>query len=240
MEEITDADADVDVDADASEESITTATTITTASTTTTVTATKTITKENKIRNLLPMVKALVLSDRDYLEKGTKAFTSFIRAYKEHQCSFIFRFASLDLGELATAFCLLRLPKMPELKDSHSDLSFVGAGPEINIHGIKFKDKVREKARQARLAKELAAGGKNAKQLKAEIKKAEKLQRQKKYVDEQKAKGRYVNKKRGKNAQICDEWDELAKEERLHKKLCGYHYYGCSTSRSKRLSKLGM
>ena len=93
-----------------------------TTTSTKTVTATKTITKENKIRNILPMVKALVLSDRDYLEKGTKAFTSFIRAYKEHQCSFIFRFASLDLGELATAFCLLRLPKMPELKDSHSEV----------------------------------------------------------------------------------------------------------------------
>ncbi|GMH93983.1 hypothetical protein TrVE_jg11682 [Triparma verrucosa] len=190
-----------------------------TTTSTKTVTATKTITKENKIRNILPMVKALVLSDRDYLEKGTKAFTSFIRAYKEHQCSFIFRFASLDLGELATAFCLLRLPKMPELKDSHSELSFKAAGPEVNIHGIKFKDKHREKARQARLATELAAGGKNAKQVKAEIKKAEKLQKQKKYIEDQKAKGRNVNKKRGKNAQIHDEWDELAKEERLHKKL---------------------
>lgn len=28
---------------------------------------------------------------QDVLEKGTKAFISFIRAYKEHQCSFIFR-----------------------------------------------------------------------------------------------------------------------------------------------------
>ena len=53
----------------------------------------------------------------------------------------------------------------------------------------------------------------------AEIKKAEKLQKQKKYIEDQKAKGRNVNKKRGKNAQIHDEWDELAKEERLHKKL---------------------
>jgi ATP-dependent RNA helicase DDX55/SPB4 len=32
-----------------------------------------------------------VLKDRDMLEKGTKAFTSYIRAYKEHQCAFIFR-----------------------------------------------------------------------------------------------------------------------------------------------------
>lgn len=73
-----------------------------------TVTATKTMTRENKVRDVLPAVKSLVTSDRDYLEKGTKAFTSYIRAYKEHECSFIFPFSSLDLGELATAFCLLR------------------------------------------------------------------------------------------------------------------------------------
>ena len=83
----------------------------------------------------------------------------------------------------------------------------------MNIHAIAFKDKKREAARQVRLTKEMAAGGKNAKTLKAEIKKAEKLKRQKKYEEEQRAKGRNVNKKRGKNTRIHDEWDELAKEE---------------------------
>ena len=31
------------------------------------------------------------------------------------QCRFIFRTADMDLGRLATAFALLRLPRMPEL-----------------------------------------------------------------------------------------------------------------------------
>ena len=43
------------------------------------------------IPNVLPKIRDLVLKDRDMLEKGTKAFTSYIRAYKEHVCSFIFR-----------------------------------------------------------------------------------------------------------------------------------------------------
>ena len=43
------------------------------------------------VLDILPEIKKLVLKDRDYLEKGTKAFTSFIRAYKEHVCAFIFR-----------------------------------------------------------------------------------------------------------------------------------------------------
>jgi hypothetical protein len=41
--------------------------------------------------DMLPRIKNLVLQDRDLLEQGTKAFTAHIRAYKEHQCSFIFR-----------------------------------------------------------------------------------------------------------------------------------------------------
>lgn len=44
-----------------------------------------------QIEDVLPKVRDLVMSDRDMLEKGTKAFTSYIRAYKEHQCAFIFR-----------------------------------------------------------------------------------------------------------------------------------------------------
>jgi ATP-dependent RNA helicase DDX55/SPB4 len=41
--------------------------------------------------HILPRIKNMVLQDRDLLEKGTKAFTAHVRAYKEHQCSFIFR-----------------------------------------------------------------------------------------------------------------------------------------------------
>jgi ATP-dependent RNA helicase DDX55/SPB4 len=130
-----------------------------------------------------------------------------------------YRFASLDLGLLATSFSLLRLPKMPELRDKIGKLNFKPAGPEIDIYAIQYKDKVREKARQKRLAAELAAGGKNAKQIKAEQRTAAKLQRVKDIRKENIEKGRNPNKKRGRQAQIFDEWDDLAKEERLYKKL---------------------
>lgn len=128
------------------------------------------------------------------------------------------RFASLDLGLLATSFSLLRLPKMPELRDKQLP-RFTPAGPEINIHAIPFKDKARETARQKRLAAELAAGGKNAKQIKAEQRAAERIAKQKERRATEIAKGRNPNKKRGKQQRIFDEWDELAKEERLYKKL---------------------
>ena len=46
---------------------------------------------ETTIPDILGKIKSIELNDRDVLEKGTKAFTSYIRAYKEHQCAFIFR-----------------------------------------------------------------------------------------------------------------------------------------------------
>ena len=129
-------------------------------------------------------------------------------------------FAALDLGSLATSFCLLRLPKMPELRDGKRKLqNFTPAGPEVSIFSIPFLDKAREAARQKRLAEELAAGGKNAKQIKAEQRKADQLRRQQEKRQEVIKKGRNPDKKRGRHQQIVDEWDDLAKEERLFKKL---------------------
>ena len=138
--------------------------------------------------------------------------------------SIIFRFASLDLGHLATSFCLLRLPKMPELKDVLTRNKgilphFEPAGAHVDIFAIPFRDKAREAARQKRLEQELKAGGKNAKLIKAERAQAEKERRALERRQAAIQKGRNPEKKRGRHQQLVDEWDDLAKEERLFKKL---------------------
>jgi len=43
------------------------------------------------IPDILVKIRNMVLKDRDMLEKGTKAFTSYIEAYKKMRCAFIFR-----------------------------------------------------------------------------------------------------------------------------------------------------
>lgn len=127
------------------------------------------------------------------------------------------RFASLDLGRLATSFCLLRLPKMPEIGAALKNGVLPNFAPreDVNVSEIAFRDKVREKARQARLLlppptskKERAAEKKAAKEKKQSDRRQAAIQ-----------KGRNPDKKRGKHARMMDEWDELAKEERLYKKL---------------------
>jgi ATP-dependent RNA helicase DDX55/SPB4 len=47
--------------------------------------------KNSPMADILPQLRDLVVRDRDLLEKGTKAFISYVRAYKEHHCAFIFR-----------------------------------------------------------------------------------------------------------------------------------------------------
>ena len=70
----------------------------------------------DRVADLTPAVRSLAESDRDVLEKGVKAFISYVRGYQEHQCKYIFRVADLNLGQLAHAFALLQLPKMPEIR----------------------------------------------------------------------------------------------------------------------------
>jgi len=65
---------------------------------------------------LLLQVRDIVRKDLDLHEKGQRAFVSVVRAYKEHQCNYIFQVGQLSLGGVASSMGLLRLPKMPELK----------------------------------------------------------------------------------------------------------------------------
>jgi ATP-dependent RNA helicase DDX55/SPB4 len=56
---------------------------------------------------ILEEAKKLSLEDRDVLEKGTKAFVSFVSGYKEHHCNFIFQWTKLDYGKVARGMALL-------------------------------------------------------------------------------------------------------------------------------------
>lgn len=77
----------------------------------------------------LKELQKIVRTDRDLHDKGTMAYVSFIRSYSKHEASFIFRSRDLDLGALARGYALLRLPKMPELKNEKSGGGIQGFTP---------------------------------------------------------------------------------------------------------------
>jgi len=102
---------------------------------------------------------------------------------------------------------------MPELAKIHTKVNF-RPEPNIEFYKIPYEDKKREKARQLRLTDD-ARSEKLAKR--REEKKQER--EEKKAKQEARLKNKASRKRVGRHQQLLTEWDELAKEERLYKKL---------------------
>ncbi|XP_059456646.1 DEAD-box ATP-dependent RNA helicase 18 [Corylus avellana] len=158
--------------------------------------------------DVVPQIRTAAKKDRDVMEKGLRAFVSYIRAYKEHHCSYIFRLKELEIGKSAMGYGLLQLPSMPEVK-RHS-LSTEGFTPaeDINLEEIKFKDKSRQKQRNKNLQAK--------KEAKLQEPKSDKPNKSSKPV------ASIMRKKTAKQrraAQTIEDDDELTREYRLLKKL---------------------
>ncbi|KAK3809457.1 MAG: P-loop containing nucleoside triphosphate hydrolase protein [Benniella sp.] len=110
-------------------------------------------------------VQKIVMTDRDLHDKGTMAYVSFIRSYSKHEASFIFRSKDLDLGALARGYGLLRLPRMPELKNEREDGAIEGFVPaDIDMDKYKYQDKQKEAVRVKKLAEHKAKQAEKEKQ----------------------------------------------------------------------------
>jgi len=149
-------------------------------------------------------------------DKGNRAFVSFIQAYRKHDCNLIFRIKDLNYGSVAKGFGLLRMPRMPELKN----VKVVDFKPaEVDIAKIPYKDKQREQDRQKKLKIHQETGQWPSKH-KAPVKKniswsIAKEQRTDKKLNR---KERQLKKKRKKCMEERD-LEELNEDIRLIKKL---------------------
>ncbi|KAK1355098.1 DEAD-box ATP-dependent RNA helicase 18 [Heracleum sosnowskyi] len=158
--------------------------------------------------DVVPEIRSAAKKDRDVMEKGLRAFVSYVRAYKEHHCSYIFRFKELEIGRLGMGFGLLKLPSIPDVK--HHSISTEGFIPEqnINLEDIKFKDKSRQKQRNKNLLEKKAKQELEPKRQKpkASLKNATTVNR-KKTAQQRRA------------VQTAEDDDELTRDYRLLKKL---------------------
>ena len=94
---------------------------------------------------------------RELMEKGVRAYVSFIRGYKEHHCRFIFRFKELEYGSLAMSMGLLRLPKMKEIRKAPKKFMECFVESYVDADTVPFMDKSREKQRQKTLKEQQEA-----------------------------------------------------------------------------------
>ncbi|KAI4201288.1 MAG: hypothetical protein LQ350_003326 [Teloschistes chrysophthalmus] len=95
-------------------------------------------------------IRRKVLTDRALHDKAQRAFVSWVRAYSKHQARSIFRVADLDWGDLALAWGLLKLPKMPELKGWEGGERSLGLS--VDFEGFAYRDGKREEGRREQLA----------------------------------------------------------------------------------------
>lgn len=164
----------------------------------------------SKPEAIMKKAKNLVETNRVVMLKSSKAYVSYIRAYQEYQLNFLFPFKTLDMGGIAKAFCLLRLPRMKEILGRHIKGFEQSSVKPISV---PFKDKNQEKQRQESVKRK-------AEQWEQEEKDREEAKQKAKIQSEKQAKERTrTEKRRTKRIQKTDEWDVLAAEERLAKKM---------------------
>ncbi|KAF9820895.1 hypothetical protein IEO21_01122 [Rhodonia placenta] len=187
---------------------------------------------------------AEVASAISQIRKAAKAFVSFVRAYSKHEASYIFRVKDLDLVGVAKSFGLLRLPRMPEL----TDVSRNGwEDADVDWSAYAYAEKAREAKRLAAAAEQTRSTAEGAErkaerleQKKAnaawsnkltrkeeQLKRKEKKDRKRKWQKEHQepaAIGGSATRKRGSeedgsDVDDGDDWEELAREERMAKKV---------------------
>ncbi|CAM8967344.1 unnamed protein product [Rhodiola kirilowii] len=159
--------------------------------------------------DITPEIRLTAKKDRDVMEKGLRAFVSYFRAYKEHHCSYIFRWKELEVGKLAMGYGLLQIPAIPEVK--HNSLSMEGFIPVegLKLNEIKFKDKSREKQRKKNVEAKKAAADKQE----------PKPNKRKDSSSSAVAAMRKKTAKQRRAAQSTYDDDELTRDYRLLKKL---------------------
>ena len=179
------------------------------------------------IESPIEAVRKLSVADRDLYDKGRIAFVSYMRGYKEHQCSFIFQPSRLNLGRLATGFGLPHLPRMPELRGVDSSATFTPH--PINHEKIPYHDKAREMKRRVEVkAKREADKIRDATPKPVKGKKDTNVSWSKKIEKKDKRDKRAVKKEAKKRVKADaaaaaedEDWDadELAAEARLFKRF---------------------
>eukprot|EP01147_Barroeca_monosierra_P008192 gene8192-10144_t len=181
------------------------------------------------VHRLFGTVRAFAAEDRDIYERGRLAFVTYIRSYREHKCNYLLKLSALDLGMLANGFGLLDLPSMPELKKAKSVKNFIAS--TIDTSTITFKDSHREKQRQENLKRKQdkvpdsnfdAKRAKQKQRQKNEAWSKQKERLKKKYARAAK-KEKIAQEKHNSMVKTLleneQEWEDLAREARLRKKL---------------------
>lgn len=163
---------------------------------------------DTDVSSSIAKIRKTILSDRSLHDKGQKAFVSWLRSYSKHQASSIFRVADLQWEDLAKAWGLLKLPKMPELRNFTGDRTL---GVDIDWDNYSYKDKQREKRRRE-IMKENAEGGTGASEQNPKKRSASESVAWSNNAEAREKKSKRREMKKSKKDR--DRWENMTEEER--------------------------
>lgn len=160
-------------------------------------------------------IRQFVLKDRALHDKAQRAFVSWIRSYSKHAASSVFRVSDLDWKAEAEGWGLLRLPKMPELKQrTGAEVVDRSLGLNVDWENFKYKDVQQEKKRRAETAERAAGAIGSQKHLSGQGAK-QKLRKEKAFSDKKDAQAvaqaRREKKEKKRSAQ---KWEKMRPEEK--------------------------
>jgi ATP-dependent RNA helicase DDX55/SPB4 len=142
---------------------------------------------------------------REDMLKANAGFVSFVRAYQEHKLKLIFSWKEVDVGHIAQSFGVLRIPRVKEILGNKIE-HFVNS--PIVPDTVAFSDPKRDEARLAEVEAEKAAKAVEPKKQQVAAKKQKEPEKRTR-----------SDKRETKRRNVVEEWESLATEERLAKKL---------------------
>lgn len=101
-------------------------------------------------------LQSWVREDRARHDLALRSFLSYVRFYMNHTATSIFRIPCLDLVEIGRSFGILRLPRMPELKNRNDTPENGWLVEPFDMDSYSYANDAQEKARLKSKASEIA------------------------------------------------------------------------------------
>jgi ATP-dependent RNA helicase DDX55/SPB4 len=97
--------------------------------------------KQSELNAFNNKARKLMLTNKDFIIKASKAYVSFIRSYTEHKVSSIFKMVDMDYGDIAKSLFLFKVPFVKELKGENQKI-VIGTPEELEkLDKLEFVDK---------------------------------------------------------------------------------------------------
>lgn len=156
--------------------------------------------------------RKLILTDKDYILKSSRAFVSFMRSFKEHKLNNILKFKNLDVYETARSFFLFKLPKIRETLELELETPLATPEELVLFENAEFKDKNQERMVREKIEGAIEKRKDMVEKRVARKEKAEKEQDQRKVRSK-------AERNRAKFRENENQFNEFSEEQKLKRKL---------------------